>query len=196
MTIPSFPSLSGIEWPLKRKVIWKTLKQESLSGKTTNIPLWTFPRYQWSASFSTLRYAVGLAEYQSLMGFINALSGAAQPFYYTDTNDNTVSGQSFGLGDGATTSFQLVRALGGYAEPMQSIVGTPVITVSGTPTTAFTVSNVGVVTFTTAPAVSAALLWSGSFRWLCRLDSDEAEFSEFVSSIYSMDKLQFTSEKL
>ena len=79
---------------------------------------------------------------------------------------------------------------------MQSIVGTPVITVSGTPTTAFTVSNVGVVTFTTAPAVSAALLWSGSFRWLCRLDSDEAEFSEFVSSIYSMDKLQFTSEKL
>lgn len=196
MAIPTFPSLVGRGWPLTRTTIWKTLKQESLSGKETRIPAYTYPRYQWSATFDVLRSAATYAELQTLMGFINSLQGAALPFYFTDTVDNSVTGQLFGEGDGTTTQFQLVRTVGGYSEPVQSVSATPTISVAGTPTSSFTLSNVGVVTFASAPAAAAALTWTGSFNWLCRLDDDQHAFSQFMSGLHELKKLSFTTIKV
>jgi uncharacterized protein (TIGR02217 family) len=196
MTIPVFPSLAGQEWPLARTPLWKTLKQESLSGKEVRVPAFTFPRYQWSTSFSLLRAAASLEEFQSLLGFVNSVAGGALPFYFEDPQDNAVSGQEFGTGDGATTVFQLVRAFAGFVEPVQSLNGTPAIAISGTPTSSFSLSNVGVVTFASAPASGAALTWTGSYYWLCRLDEDTNAFSQFMSGLFEMKKLSFTSIKL
>ena len=196
MTIPVFPSLPGLEWPLQRSTIWSNERSQALSGKSTRIQNWTFPRYHWEASFSTLRQNATQAEFAQLMGFINSLAGGALPFYYTDADDNAVTGQEFGVGDGATTTFQLVRAFGGNVEPVQSPNGTPTITVAGTPTTSFTIDSKGVVTFASAPASAAALLWTGAFYWLCELDDDKQDFSAFMSGYYEMKKLAFTSIKL
>jgi len=196
MTIPFFPVLPGRGWPITRAPLWKTLKQESASGKETTIPAWTFPKYQWSVPFTTLRAAASYNEFQTLLGFINTLNGGALPFYYTDSIDNAVTAQVFGLGDGTTAAFQLVRAMGGYAELIQSPAGVPVISVAGVATAAFTVSNVGVITFTAPPAAGALLTWSGSFNWLCRLDEDTAEFSMSMPKLLELGKLSFTSKKL
>jgi uncharacterized protein (TIGR02217 family) len=196
MTIPTFPSLAGRSWPLTRAPIWKTLKQDAVSGKGTRIPLFTFPRYQWTVPFTVLRTMASLPEFQTLIGFVNSLNGGAGRFYFTDPNDNAVVAQSFGAGDGSTSVFQLVRSFGGYSEPVQCISGAPTISVAGTPTSAFTLGALGIVTFTTAPAAGAALTWSGSFNWLCSLDDDTVEFSGFMSGFYEVQKLSWTSIKL
>jgi hypothetical protein len=90
----------------------------------------------------------------------------------------------------------LVRALGGFAEPVFLLNGNPTIDVAGTPTTAFTVDAYGRVTFTTAPASGALLTWSGAFYWPVRFDDDTTEFSQFVFNLYEVKALKFTSEKL
>lgn len=202
MTIPVFPSFPGQEWPLARSVIWKNLRQESQSGKETRIAAYTFPRYQWQCSFSTLRSSVSLPEFQQLMAFINLTGGGFTPFYFTDPDDNAVSGQILGIGNGTTSAFQLIRSFGGFVDPVQSVNGTPTIYINGTATTAFTISNVGVVTFNSPPANGAALTWSGVYYWLCRFDEDTSAFSNFgtstdgASHIYEMKKLSFTTVKL
>lgn len=197
MTIPIFPALPGLTWPVKRTPIWKTLTQESLSGKETRIPVYTFPRYRWSVSFEFLRVIAGDVEFQTLLGFLNSLSGGAQPFYYSDPNDHSVTLQPFGTGDGVTTSFQLVRSYGGFVEPVQSVVASGLaVFVNGTPTAASFISSSGVVTFASAPAAAATITWTGTFNWLCRMDNDSQEFVEFMSGIYSTDDLAFTSIKL
>nr|WP_294564475.1 DUF2460 domain-containing protein [uncultured Rhodopila sp.] len=196
MAIPVFPTLIGQAYPLARSVIWKTSTQESWSGKETRTGAWTYPKYQWSAPFELLRSDLTYAELQTLLGFVNSLNGGLLPFYFSDPADNAVLNQGFGTGDGATTAFQLVRAFGGFAEPMQSINGTPLIYVNGVATTAFTLSNVGVVTFAAPPASGASITWSGSYYWLCKLDKDQTDFSMFMNGLWEAKQLSFTSIKL
>ena len=52
------------------------------------------------------------------MGFFLQLQGQFGTFLYTDPDDNTVTGQAFATGDGATTSFTMMRSLGGFLEPV------------------------------------------------------------------------------
>lgn len=197
MTVPVFPPLPGLAWPVKRAPVWKTLTQESLSGKETRIPLYTFPRYKWTLSFELLRTAAAYVELQTLLGFINSLNGGALPFYYTDTNDFSATLQPFGTGDGVTTQFQLVRSFGGFVEPVQSVNATGlVLRVNGVITAASSISSSGVVSFASAPAAAATVTWSGTFYWLCRLDADTQEFNEFVAGMFSSADLTFTSIKL
>jgi uncharacterized protein (TIGR02217 family) len=197
MAIPLFPALPGLSWPVKRSPVWKTLTQESLSGKETRVPVYTFPRYRWTVSFEFLRTAASYLELQTLLGFFNSLNGGALPFYYSDTNDGAVSLQPFGIGDGVTTAFQLVRSFGGFVEPVQSVNPAGlVIRVNGVITAASFISSSGVVSFASAPAAAAAITWSGTFFWLCRMDADTQEFAEFVSGMFSSADLSFTSIKL
>jgi len=205
MTIPVFPTLAGLEWPLIRAPIWKTTKQEAVSGMEIRIGTYTYPRWKWTASVSLLQSVAGVADFQTMIGFMNSLNGGALPFKYTDPDDHAVTAQAFGAGDGATTQFQLVRAFGGFVEPVFTLNGAPSIYIAGslkTVTTDYTISATGVVTFTSAPSAAAALTWTGSYYWLCRFDDDTYEFSAFGANLqntgfqYSLSKISFTSIKL
>lgn len=196
MTIPVFPTIPGRDWPLTRRPIWKSMRQEAVSGKETVIPQYTFPRYQWSAPINVLRSSGSYTEFQTLLGFINALSQDVRPFYFTDPVDHAVTAQLFGTGDGTTTTFQLVRAFGGFIEPVMSLNSAPVISVAGSPVTPASISNMGVVTFSSAPASGASVTWTGAFYWLCRLDADPLEFSQFMPALHELKKISFTSVKL
>jgi uncharacterized protein (TIGR02217 family) len=195
MAPPVFPTMLGLAFPVVKRDLWSTLKQDAISGKGTRVQLWTFPRYQWELTFSMLRGANSYTELQSLLGFINSVGGAAQCFYYSDPSDGTATNQNFGTGDGTTTTFQLARTLGGFSEPVQSPAVSSVA-VNGTTTSAFSLGTAGLVTFSTAPAVSAVLTWTGTYNWLCRFDDDAAEFSEFMMNVWEVKKLSFTSVKL
>jgi hypothetical protein len=46
----------------------------------------------------------------------------------------------------------------------------------------YTVSNKGVITFTSPPAVGTSLTWTGTFLWFCRFDQDEYEFDLLVAN--------------
>ncbi len=195
MTTPVYPTLPGLSFPVVRSEIWSTVVQESWSGKETILPKWSFPRHKWSVAYDLLRQASAYQEWQTLIGFFNLVNGAGVPFLYQDLDDNGVTSQPFGTGDGTSKAFQLVRALGGFSEPMQSISGAPTIFVAGAQTTAFTLGPTGIVTFNTAPASGAALTWTGSYAFLCRFAEDAAEFSKFMSQLWEVKKLAWISLK-
>jgi hypothetical protein len=118
MTIPVFPALSVRGWPFKRTPMWRNLKQESISGQETRQQLWTYPRWRYELTYDLLRSSAAAQEWQAIVGLFNQVGGSAGVFAFTDPMDNTAALQSFGVGDGATTVFQLVRALGGFVEPV------------------------------------------------------------------------------
>lgn len=197
--VPIFPALPGFGWPVTRSKVWSGPKHDALSGKRIRSSNWTFPQYKYQIVLNFLR-ANALQEWQTLEGFIDSVQGPAQLWGFNDQNDNSVSDQEFGIGDGTSTSFQLVRTLGGQTAPVFLINGTPSLTVGGSPASGFSVSAYGVVTFNTAPATSAQLVWVGGnnpdFYWPCRFDDDTADIENFMSQLMRVKKLAFTTEKL
>lgn len=199
MALPVFPTLRNVTFPRPRAVLWSTLKQDAISGKRSRYPLWSYPVYQYSLDISLLRSDSINLEWQTLEGFINSVNGPAQLWSYLDPNDNAVVTQSFGQGDGVSTSFQLVRSLGGFAVPVFLVNGSPSIFVAGvlmTVTVDYTISPYGVVAFTSPPANGAALSWTGSYYFPCRFDDDQTSFSNFMQNFWELRALKFSTEKL
>jgi uncharacterized protein (TIGR02217 family) len=196
MTLPVFPTLPGLAWSIKRTVERNTIKHDSIGGKNIRIANWTYPKYHYEVPFNFLRSAAAYAEWQTLEGFYNSVNGPAALWAYDDPNDDGVTDQGFGEGDGTTTAFQLVRAFGGQVGPVFLVNGTPTITVGGTPTTDFTISAYGVVTFTTAPGSGNVLAWTGNFYMPCQFDDDNLEVENFMFQLARVKSLKFSTTKL
>ena len=179
MTLPTFPSLPGIAWPVVRSMSARSTRQESASGKRIVLPWRSVPRYTWELSYEFLRSALwtdangSYSELETLTAFYLAQVMSGGAFAYTDDEDSTVTTQGFGAGDGTTLAFQLVRARGGFTEPvyLPTITGLTVGGVAKVAGTDFTLGSTGIVTFTVAPTGGAALQWTGTFAWLCRFDT-------------------------
>lgn len=201
MTLMLFPSLSAVlAWPVNRTPIWDTVKNEALSGRRVRYSNRSYPTYQWEVSFNVLRSAAAYLEWQQLQDFLNNLRGGVGMFLYDDPNDDTATAAGFGFGDGATTTFQLVRTLPGgtFGEPVffpnvVSNISAGGVTISPSN---YTVNSYGTITFATPPNGGAALIWTGSFRWGCRIDDDGVPFSNFMSNLFELKSLKFSSEKL
>jgi hypothetical protein len=194
MALPVFPSLIGLAWPVPRTAKWSGSKNDALSGKRVRTTYMTYPIYAYEFKFSVLRTAS--QEWQNLEGFIDQVFGAASMWLYNDPNDNVVSNQGFGQGDGATTTFQLVRTLGGFTAPVFFPNIITDIKVAGTPTVAYTLPGLGIVSFNSAPAAGAALTWDGTFYWPCRFDDEAFGFENFMQNLFRMKSLHFSTEKL
>jgi hypothetical protein len=197
MAPPVFPSVPGITFPVKRFPHWTGTRHDALSGKRVRTTYMTYPTYDYEVGFSFLRTAAAFTEWQTMVGFINQLNGSQGLFLYNDVDDNTATQASFGTGDGVTTGFQLTRPLGGFTEPV-FFPDTPIPTVrvGGSATSAYTVGTLGVINFTSAPALGAALDWTGTFKWPCRLDLDQFGLEKFASGLYELKVLKFSTEKL
>jgi len=198
MAPPVFPSLPGITYPVRRTSRWTGSAHDALSGKRTRTSFYSFPVYLYELPFNFLRTAAAFTEWQQLSGFINQLFGGSGLFLYNDVNDNSSgTNQSFGTGDAVTPTFQLVRSLGGFIEPVffpdQPI---PTVRVNGVATAAYTVSATGSIVFNSAPAGGATLDWTGTFKWPCRFDSETTDFDNFMSSLFELKALKFSTEKL
>jgi Conserved hypothetical protein 2217 (DUF2460) len=217
----TFPTLPGLEFPVSRSNLgFNVVKQESLSGNRTRFPQRSVPLYRWEISFSVLRDKAlpvltpfsdlttfsdgtefsqpGIGELLLLAGFYNMLNGATLPFLWTEANDSQAVAQQFGVGDGATTQFQLTRTWGGFTEPVYGSPQVADIAVGTTTlaTNAYTVSVTGLVTFAAPPLAAAPLIWSGTYQWLCRFDEDNLDFSQFMSGLWDLKKLTFSNEIL
>ncbi len=193
-----FPTLPGLGWSVVKRPIWRTLTQSMVSGKELRASMMSYPLWQFDLTYEVLRAATAYQELQTLMGFFNERNGSFDSFLYADPNDESVTAESFGTGDGATKSFQLVRAYGGFSEPILNLNGSPSLYVSGTLqtlTTYYSVSPTGVVTFVTAPAPGAVLTWTGSFYYRVRFLQDQADFEQFMYQLWSLKKLSFQSVK-
>lgn len=201
MTAAIFPSMPGLKWGIVKTPMWSTGIQKSASGRELRAAFYSFPLYKISLSYEVLR-SNALAELQTMVGFFNARQGSFESFLYLDPEDNAVVNQGFGVGVAGQTQYQLVRAYGGYVEPVQA----PQLLVHGGPgpsimvngvvqTTGYTVAEDGVVTFVNAPAAGAALSWSGSYYWRCRFMQDSADFERFLHQLWALKKIELRTVK-
>lgn len=162
---------------------------------------WEIPIFEYNVAYGIRR----LEQLYTLMVFFSAVKGRAHGFRFKDFSDfrtvspaagNTPSNTDMNLaawnssslapvtGDGATTQFQLAKAytqgaLTSYRKISKPVSGTILIAVAGTPQTEgpnYTVDyTTGKITFSSAPAASAALTWGGEFDVPCRFASDILE---------------------
>lgn len=200
------PTLPGITWPVDKSVgQFDTTVQTSVSGKENRHINRIQPRYTYTIQISGLDSNASNAgliynSLQTLIGFYNQCYGRALLFQYSDPDDGIVTNQPFGIGDGATTTFQLCRTLGGFTDNVFAPTGNPKIYANGSLLTSGTQYSInvltGVVTFTTAPSNGVSLTWSGSYAWWCAWDNDALDVSNFSSGLYEVKKISFSTKIL
>ena len=204
MSSAVLPALPGVAYPVTRTPVWNTNVMQSISGMETAISLFSYPRWKWELSYDILRSPAAYEEYQTLVGFFNTLQGMFDTFLYTDADDNDITNQQIGIGDGSTKQFQLVRAFGNFVEPIlapnQST--TPVYIYlngvqqgGGFAITPWGDINPGTVNFTNAPGSGVAITASFNYYWPCRMTSDSIGFGLFMQGMYDLKKLAFQSVK-
>lgn len=193
-----YPTLPGITASVMRSPEWQTLARQTASGREFRVGLRTSPRYVFTVNYDFLRQQGSYTELATLVGFFNGQGGSQTAFLYTDPIDNAVTDQLFATGDGVTTSFQLLRPLGGFNEAVYALNGAPTIKRSGvaasTPTD-YTVGSTGIVTFTSAPASGVPLTWSGAYYWRVRFVQDMQEFEQFMQGLWQAKTVKFISVK-
>lgn len=188
------PTIIGLAWPVDRSPTWDTLVQRAYGGKKTSIPRRSDAVYQYSIDINVLRiFSPG--DYQNMVGFVNSLQGQFASFYFDDRNDDSVTDEIFGVGDGSSTTFQLVRAYNYTYDtvtmlrgPAPTIKANGVTLISGTN---YSINNYGLVTFVVPPVLHAVLQWTGGFYWLCQFNIDKFDFSEFAYQFFELKKLTF-----
>lgn len=184
--LPSFP---GLMFDSTKTPTFNTRVQTAVSGREARAAFYSYPIWDFSLSYEFLRESVG--EMQALAGFFMQRAGQFDSFLYLDPNDNSVTDAAIGIGNGSNKTFQLLRAFGGFSEPVMNVKTITNVKVGGVQTMAYTVNGSGVITFATAPASGAAVTWSGTFYFRCRFKQDTAEFSQFMWRLWELGTLEF-----
>lgn len=193
--------MPGLKWGTVKTPMWSTGIQKTASGRELRAAFFSYPLYKISLSYEVLRSGA-LAELQTMVGFFNARQGSFESFLYLDPEDNAVVNQVFGFGVAGQTQYQLVRAYGGYVEPVQAprLLAhggpAPTIMVNGVvQTSGVTVGEDGVVTFAAEPSVGASLSWTGGYFWRCRFMQDSVDFDRFLYQLWSLKKIELRTVK-
>ena len=120
----TFPLLAGQDISFTKKPTFSTIVAPHVSGREVRDALYQNPIWEFEVSFNALDSSpgniygggVGSQSLQVLMGLFLQCQGQFGTFVFYDPSDYAVAAQGFGTGDGATTTFQLLRSLGGFAE--------------------------------------------------------------------------------
>jgi uncharacterized protein (TIGR02217 family) len=181
--------------------MWSTQIQRSASGRELRASYYSVPLWKISLSYEVLR-SDALDELQTMVGFFNARKGSFDSFLYQDPEDNTVVNQAFGIAAVGQTQYQLVRAYGGYVEPVLAPkltgAGAVIIAVNGIPQisgTHYTLAADGVVTFITPLTDGHVLSWSGEFYYRVRFVQDSADFERFLHQLWALKKIEIQTTK-
>jgi hypothetical protein len=55
--------------------------------------------------------------------------------------------------------------------------------------TDYSISAVGLITFTSAPVLNLPLMWTGSFYYRCEFSDDQLDFAEFMNHLWDLKTL-------
>ena len=159
---------------------YSTTVVTTASGHERRNANWAMARGRWNVAHG-LKKREQVAE---LIAFFRARRGRAFGFRFKDWTDYQAFAQSLGVGDGSTTSFQLVKhyASGGELEiriVTKPVAGTVKLYLDGSEaSTGWSVnSTTGIVTFSTAPAVGVQITADFAFDVPVRFDSDHMDLT-------------------
>lgn len=182
-----FPRLLGISLANVPRPTFSTVVQIGVDRSRTALILDPFPLWELDldiqhlsnkledASPDTANNPLRLTPYEQLFTLFCACAGQGGTFLLDysfitkDSKDSVESGRTIGTGDGTTTTFQLVRAAGGFLDPVEDIAdGTLAIYNNNAPVTSgFTLNSVGQIVFSSPPANGRII--TADFRWMWRM---------------------------
>ena len=189
-----YPTLAGLSWNSTKTPLFSTKVQTSVNLTELRASMSSAPIYDIVLAYDLLRDNSTFDELHTILGFFMARYGSWDSFLYLDPDDNLATSQSFGIGDGTTTVFQLQRSLGFFAEKVCNLLGAATLYVGGVlQTSGYTINATGLVTFTVAPANGQALTWSGSYYYRCRFDDAATPFAlnQFMTKLWELKAVQF-----
>lgn len=133
-----------------------------------------------------------LADWKGLRNFWLARGGDLHSFRHDDVDDDSVTDENFGTGDGATATFQLKRSFADAAGSQVVTITKPAPVSMGGTGVAIKVAGVlktegvhynvnyltGQPTFTAGniPTAGQALTWTGKHHWCVRFDLKKPQF--------------------
>lgn len=205
MSTQVFPSLAGLEYPVRRTPIFNKIVQTAASGNEVRAALWSMPRWQWTLSFNFLRDDSN-NEFRTLLGFYLARQGAYDSFLFTDPDDNSVTSQTIATTDGASRLFQLNRTFGGFTENVLAPNTVTTLKVNGVTKVQGTDYYVagwqdatyppGTIYFLLGiPAAGNPITVTYSYYWPVRFLEDQYDFDKFMNKLWEQKKLELISLK-
>ena len=162
---------------------FKTTVEEMANGRENRNADWANIRHQYQMSFLNITKEA----YRNIKQLHMVARGRLHCFKHRDQLDYQADNEVFAIGDGATTSFQLIKqsSIDGisYQRPVYVLDTRPgigeatVITANNVPASPFIDEDRGIVTFSVAPANGVVLRWSGTFAVWVRFAQDYLPFS-------------------
>lgn len=201
-----FPTLAGLSWDVRRNPMFSTNIVRAKSGYEVRSSNMDYPLWSIELGYEVIRdnrtVAANVAptaprdELRKLLGFFLARKGSFDNFLFEVPADKTVVDQTFGVGDGSTLAFQLLRTYGtthAFSEPVHNINVLTNVKKDGvvlaTPAD-YTVNATGMVAFSVAPTLGQILAWNGTYYYRCRFERDESEFNEFMQDLLDNRRVQ------
>jgi len=216
MTLPTFIPGVTLSWSVIKTVNWGTRMQRSVSGREVRVSDFTYPVWNYQLTWEVLRdawdlrsgvYGRGPAfplgaspqyELANIINFYNSVRGAQMAFQWNDPSDTDTSnlgpttpsgggtGQVLGVGDGVTTTFNIV---GTQLSPV-----IPVVIRFVTPSIGYTIDyNNALIQFATPPTSGTTVSIGMTYNQKVRFKADTAESEEFYYQLYLMKKLELMS---
>jgi uncharacterized protein (TIGR02217 family) len=198
MAIPAYRLPPDIEEGAQGGPEFATVIQESVSGQEQRIKVWAKCRAKYDIGYSVLNSDDPVGSYRAVLALFYGHNGRFRAFRFKDWGDFVADDDQFGVGDSSETDFQLSKTYDPslillntpgsftYTREIYLLATTPTIKVNGvtaTPTTHYTISSTGLVTFVTPPTTGHALTWSGEFDIPVRFDVDQLAVTTNVNSI-------------
>src|SRR6185369_3398907 len=185
-----FPSLPGLGWSVVKSPRFATRIQRAVNGRELRALDQPYPLWNWTLTYPLLRdrndsRAISSPSYdelRTLAGFFLQQQGALLPFLFDDPTDDIAAAQPLGTGDSSRTVFQLLRNMGGFAEPITAPNSVSAVYFDGILQSAanYTVdAATGFVTFATPPPAGQLVTADFTYYFRVRFADDTAEFENF-----------------
>jgi uncharacterized protein (TIGR02217 family) len=201
-----FPVLPGLGWSVTKSPRFAGRIQHAVSGREVRVLDQPYPIWTWALTYALLRdkwdtraaggLGTGYDELRTIAGFFLAQQGIFQLFLFDDPTDNNVAAQGIGTGNSSTAAFQLVRSMGGFAEPMTAPDAVGAIYFNGVrqdPAGYAVDGETGLVTFTEAPPAGQIITADFTYRFRVRFAEDAAEFENFMVQLWQLKQIKLQS---
>lgn len=213
---PVFPALSPLAWPVNKKPSFTSSVNTAISSKEIQlirsaVPIWDFTLSYGGESWlrdQTQNIApqgprVGYTELEQLSGLFLQCLGSYGEFYYSDPQDYMRNGIPVGVGDGTTTTFNILIPYGvgpfyySFTMPVGGVEAISQIyfeTVPESPSYTFNTARTQII-FSSAPDAGISITMDLTFYFRCRFTNDLEEFDQIMSNLWEKKELKFRSVK-
>lgn len=190
MAFPTYRLPPEVEVGMQGGPTFYNVIQEAISGQEQRIRVWAQCRGRWDVGYSILDRGETSGTFRAVIALFRAHFGSLYPFPFKDWGDFELTSELIGTGDGADTTFQIIKTY----DPSQIILGSPgartyvrdiylprsglvvkVNNVTKTIVSDYTISTTGLITFTSAPANGHTVKVTGEFDIPVRFDLQRGE---------------------